>query len=171
VDGLATWSWKAGEAGPPVSIPSFRRKSAPQLVGERARKHEKPRGSRQSRGYDAEWVELRDRYAKSVKGRCEECARRGYLELGAHVDHIIPVKDDPDLRLEWSNLQMLCWSHHMGWKAKIEAYARKIGAISMLIQWCKHPETRPAHFAITRRGPLADLFDAEQAEGLRAAGE
>jgi len=156
-----------------VTIPSFRRSSAPKLGagdGERVRKREAYRGSRQSRGYDAEWVHLRDDYLRSVRGRCEECRRRGYLSLAHEVDHIIPIKDEPSLRLEWSNLQALCRVHHRGWKARIEDYARKTGAISMLPQWCRFPETRPAAFAIMKRGPLAELFDAEQGEGGGAAG-
>ena len=40
----------------------------------------------------------------------------------------------------------------------MEGYARKIGAISLLPQWCRHPETRPSQFAILKRGPLAELF-------------
>lgn len=147
-----------------MTIPSFRRHSAPALGakdGERPRTREKYRGSRQSRGYDRDWELLRARYLRHVKGRCEECRRRGYLDLAIDVDHIIPIQDEPDLRLEWSNLQALCREHHKGWKARMEAYARKIGAINLLPQWCKHPETRPAQFAILKRGPLAELFDEE----------
>lgn len=156
-----------------MTIPSFRRQSVPKLGtkdGERVRKREKYRGSRQSRGYDRDWELLRADYMRHAKGQCEECRRRGYLCLAEEVDHIIPVKDDPELRLEWSNLQSLCRVHHRGWKANMEAYARKIGAISLLPQWCRHPETRPAAFAIMKRGPLAELFDDDQGES-RAAGE
>lgn len=145
-----------------MTIPSFRRKSVPKLGakdGQRDRKRERFRGSRHERGYDAEWTKLAARYKKAVKGRCEECARRGYLAMGDAVDHIIPVRDDPELRLEWSNLQFLCRQHHHGWKAKIEAYARKMGSIQMLPQWCRHPETRPSQFAIMKRGPLHGLLD------------
>lgn len=154
-----------------MTIPSFRRQSAPKLGakdGERIRKGEKYRGSRQSRGYDADWEKLRHAYMQSVKRQCEECRRRGYLCLADDVDHIVPVQDEPDLRLEWTNLQALCRVHHKGWKAKMEGYARKIGAISLLPQWCRHPETRPSQFAILKRGPLAELFDGEDRE--QAAG-
>lgn len=147
-----------------MSIPSFKRNKAPRLGakdGDRVRKRERYRGSRQSRGYDRDWELLRAEYMRHVKRQCEECKRRGYLDLASDVDHIIPVQDDPELRLEWSNLQALCRQHHKGWKAKMEAYARKIGAINLLPQWCRHPETRPAQFAILKKGPLSGLFDDE----------
>lgn len=105
----------------------------------------------------------------SVKRQCEECRRRGYLCLADDVDHIIPVQDEPDLRLEWSNLQALCKIHHAGWKRKMEGYARKVGALSLLPQWCRHPETRPSQFAILKRGPLAELFEHED-EGTATEG-
>lgn len=147
-----------------MTIPSFRRMKVPKLgakEGERVRKGERYRGSRQSRGYGRDWEILRAEYMRHVKRRCEECRRRGYLAIADDVDHIIPIQDDPDLRLEWSNLQALCRQHHKGWKAKMEAYARRTGAIRMLPQWCRHPETRPIQFQIMKRGPLAELFDEE----------
>lgn len=91
-----------------MTIPSFRRSSAPKREETpRNRKRERFRGSRQSRGYGRDWELLRDKYFEAKKGICEECARRGYLEMGNVVDHIEPVKDAPDKRLEWGNLQVL----------------------------------------------------------------
>lgn len=143
-------------------IQTFRRLGAPRREEvKRDRSRERYRGSRQSRGYDRDWELLRDLYMLDVKGRCEECMRRGYLAMADDVDHIIPIKDRPELRLDWSNLQALCRIHHKGWKAKLEAYARKIGAIDLLPQWCRFPETRPAQFQILKRGPLAELFDGQ----------
>lgn len=155
-----------------MTIPSFRRSSAPKREEvKRNRKRERFRGSRQSRGYGRDWELLRDEYMASVKSQCEECRRRGYLCMAEEVDHIIPIQDEPDLRLEWSNLQALCRVHHKGWKAKMEGYARKIGAISLLPQWCRHPETRPSQFAILKRGPLAELFDGEDQGKIAADAE
>lgn len=144
-----------------MTIPSFRRSSAPKREEQpRDRKRERFRGSRQSRGYDRDWELLRDAYFKAKKGQCEECARRGYLEMGAVVDHLEPVKDAPEKRLDWNNLQILCVPHHSS-KYKLEEYARKTKQIHMLPQWCREPETRPAHFRIIKRGPLFGLFEAE----------
>jgi 5-methylcytosine-specific restriction enzyme A len=155
-----------------MTIPSFRRQPAPKLVakeGERVRKRERWRGSRQERGYDRAWELLAAEYRKAVKGRCEECARRGYLAHCDVVDHMIPVADDPDRRLDRANLDALCHVHHNGLKRRIEDYARKTGALSMLPMWMKHPETRPIAFQIAKRGPMADILDADQGES-RAAG-
>jgi 5-methylcytosine-specific restriction endonuclease McrA len=157
-----------------MTIPSFRRHAAPRLganEGERVRKKEPYRGSRQSRGYDRDWELLAAKYKKAVKGRCEECARRGYLAFGDVVDHMEPITDNPERRLDWSNLDFLCHSHHNGLKRRIEEYARKTGATRLLSQWMKFPETRPIAFQIMKRGPLAELFDEESEAERSAAGE
>lgn len=164
---------KAGEAGTPVTIPSFRRKTAPKLGvvdGQRDRKRERFRGSRQSRGYDREWELLAADYKRSVKGRCEECRRRGYMQMCDVIDHMISVADAPDRRLDHLNLDALCHVHHNGLKRRIEDFARKTGALTMLPMWMKHPETRPIAFQIMKRGPLAELFDAEDKARKAAAG-
>lgn len=148
-----------------MTIPSFRRSSAPKREeAKRDRKRERFRGSRQSRGYDREWELLRDAYFKAKKGICEECARRGYLEMGNVVDHIEPVKDAPDKRLDWDNLQVLCTPHHAGFKARIEEFARRTGQIGLLQQWMRLPESRPASFQILKFGPLKGLINGEEHE-------
>lgn len=67
------------------------------------------------------------------------------------VDHMIPVKAAPDLRLEWNNLDALCHNHHNGIKRQIEKYAAKTGQNTLLPQWMKHPSTRPIHFQIKEK--------------------
>lgn len=154
-----------------MTIPSFRRSSAPKLGakdGERVRKRERWRGSRQERGYGREWEVLAAEYKKAVKGQCEECRRRGYLAPADVVDHMIPITDKPEVRLDWNALDCLCHSHHNGLKRRIEDYARKTGQLELIPRWMKHPETRPAQFQIMKRGPLAGLFDADQDEGRRS---
>lgn len=155
-----------------MTIPAFRRRSAPRLgvpQGQRDRKKEKWRGSRHERGYDREWELLAAEYKKSVAGQCEECRRRGYLQHCDVIDHMVPVTDAPDRRLDRANLDALCHVHHNGLKRRIEDWARKTGALHMLPMWMKNPETRPIQFQIVKRGPLAELFDAED-EARRAAG-
>lgn len=139
-----------------------RAKPSRRVIPERDRSREKFRGSRQSRGYDGDWDRMRLQYkAEVTKGFCEECRRRGWQKVCDVIDHMIPVEDDPDRRLDWGNLDGLCHFHHNGFKRRIEVYARKIGAIAMLPQWIKFPETRPAQFQIVKFGPLKELFDAE----------
>lgn len=155
-----------------MTIPSFRRRSAPKLGakdGERVRKREKFRGSRHERGYDADWTKLAADYKKSVKGRCEECARRGYLAVCDVIDHMVPVSDAPERRLDRANLDALCHAHHNGQKRRMEEYARKTGALEMLPVWIKQPWTRPAQFQIVKSGPLKDLLHEDQGEAAGVA--
>jgi len=55
-----------------------------------------------------EWRKKREQIKKRDGGLCQECFRLGITTLGRVVDHIIPLKDDYDLRLIDSNLQTLC---------------------------------------------------------------
>lgn len=141
-----------------MTIASFRRKSVPRLGGDAPkREREKFRGSARERGYTREWDALAAEYKKSIAGQCEECLRRGYLHQCDVIDHMMPVTDEPDHRLDKHNLDGLCHVHHNGFKRRIEDYARKTGAIKLLPQWIKHPDTRPAHFQIMKYGPLGKL--------------
>lgn len=151
-----------------MGIKSYRRRRAPKLKTPPPPETQTERKTSHQRGYDADWVRLRDDYMASVSGRCEECMRKGYLKPAAVVDHVEPVVDSPDLRLDPENLDALCHWHHNGWKRRLEDYARKIGAISMLKMWVKNPETRPAQFQIVRFGPMKAIFDAERDEAIRA---
>ena len=64
------------------------------------------RGSRQARGYGAEWERLRleilarDDYLC----QCARCAERGATRLATEVDHIVPK--DKALALGWSQVQI-----------------------------------------------------------------
>ena len=68
------------------------------------------RGTRQERGYDADWVRLRNNYIKHNP----LCEQRGVGCTGAAriVHHILPVHVRPDLRLDRSNLQAVCDTCH-----------------------------------------------------------
>jgi len=59
----------------------------------------------------ADWIALRD-WKRADTPLCEECESRGVLKAMAHVDHIKPRCDRPDLELDASNLQSLCESCH-----------------------------------------------------------
>lgn len=66
-----------------------------------------------ARGYDAAWRALRaDVLAREPN--CRRCANLGILRKAKMVDHIHTVAARPDLRLERSNLQPLCWPCHNG---------------------------------------------------------
>jgi 5-methylcytosine-specific restriction enzyme A len=83
------------------------------------------RGSRQSRGYDEAWLKLAEQVRRDQRGLCQDCLRRGIVLVADGpidprtgkprrpiVDHIIPIRTRPDLRLDSSNLQVLCVPCH-----------------------------------------------------------
>lgn len=61
------------------------------------------------------WPALRLQALRRDDWRCVQCGRRGRLE----VDHILPVRDAPELGFALSNLQTLCPSCH-GRKTRLE---------------------------------------------------
>jgi len=63
------------------------------------------------RGYDGKWRRLR---ALKLKRNplCEECERLGRVVPATMVHHIVPIEQDPTLRLVWSNLMSLCEACH-----------------------------------------------------------
>lgn len=138
-----------------MTIGTFRRWKPPSAPAkQKAQKIDRERGSARERGYDRDWERERLEYLKSVDHLCEEHLRRGYLVPAILVDHMIPVRDAPERRLDRTNFDALCRHCHDVWKRKLEAYARRSGAISLLPRWVKHPETRPTHFTIRCEGPF-----------------
>lgn len=100
------------------------------------------RGSARERGYDVEWEKLARRWLRE-NPLCAECDRRGKVEPAVAVDHMVPLKDCPDRRLDVTNLQSLCSPCHNVWKRRMEAYARKARKILELDVWCRDPAARP----------------------------
>lgn len=67
-------------------------------------------GSRHARGYDNDWVNIRNRFMSKPENQlCRMCLRHGKYVMATDCDHIIPFQglSDP-LRLDVSNLQPLC---------------------------------------------------------------
>lgn len=64
------------------------------------------RGSAASRGYDQAWRKLRS-FFLSLTPQCEVCK-----QPATEADHILTVRERPDLRLQMSNLRALCKSCH-----------------------------------------------------------
>lgn len=60
------------------------------------------RASAPDRGYDHDWVKLRAWHI-ARQPLCVRCKRPGEI-----VDHIIPISENPALRLRADNLQTLC---------------------------------------------------------------
>lgn len=75
----------------------------------------KPKGKPKKGFYRSiEWRQLRYQVLKEQKGRCQCCGGRGRDGVRLHVDHIIPISHDASLRLEKSNLQVLCEDCNLG---------------------------------------------------------
>lgn len=75
------------------------------------------RGNANSRGYDWAWRKVRHQALQRDKYLCVECLKDERVTPAFDVDHIIPVRVAPELRLVLDNLQSLCRPHH---RAKTE---------------------------------------------------
>lgn len=84
---------------------------------EHARESSRPRNVQRptahARGYDHAWRRIRNRYIKA-NPFCEVCdrERNKIVMRNLEVDHVIPIEQRPDLRLDWNNLQTLCRKCH-----------------------------------------------------------
>ena len=62
------------------------------------------------------WQRCRDGYAKSVGYLCERCMRQGIYKHGDIVHHKMHITPDnicdPDITLNWDNLELLCRECH-----------------------------------------------------------
>lgn len=105
----------------------------------RPREH---RGSRHDRGYDYEWTKTSANHLRRHPF-CIKCEQDGKTVLADVVDHKIPVRHRPDLRLDPTNRWGLCNVCHNGWKRWLEATAERLGLIDQLIRWCDDPSARP----------------------------
>jgi 5-methylcytosine-specific restriction protein A len=66
------------------------------------------RATAPERGYDGAWAKLRKMYIN----RRPMCEWTGCQQPGEIVDHVQPVATHPHRRLDMTNLQTLCRSHH-----------------------------------------------------------
>ncbi len=73
---------------------------------QRMRDFDKARGSTTQRGYDEDWKRLRAAFL-SRHPQCSSCKAPA-----TDVDHVLPVRDRPDLRLAWRNFNALCHRCH-----------------------------------------------------------
>lgn len=77
-----------------------------------ARPYDQLRGSSSARGYDGDWQKLRLVALRRDNFLCLECLKSDRPTPARDVDHIIPISESPELRLELDNLQSLCKKHH-----------------------------------------------------------
>jgi 5-methylcytosine-specific restriction protein A len=101
--------------------PTYRRPGAPTNERERKAMLDRRRPNRTDRGYDAAWHQLRARFIRLNPMCCIiGCSRRA-----EEIDHVIPIRDRPELRLDWSNLRPLCRHHHSQHTARTTDFARR----------------------------------------------
>jgi 5-methylcytosine-specific restriction protein A len=77
---------------------------------EHMRRAERARGTTIERGYDGDWRRLR--IAKLRADPICEIRTHCLGMIATEVDHIIPIRVRPDLRLDWSNLNSACTPCH-----------------------------------------------------------
>lgn len=62
------------------------------------------------------WRECREAYAKSVGYLCERCKAKGITTAGTEVHHKVKLTaqniNDPNITLNWDNLELLCMTCH-----------------------------------------------------------
>ena len=62
------------------------------------------------------WRNCRDTFIKSKGGLCERCLKKGLYTPGEIVHHRVYIShdniDDPDILLNWNNLELLCRKCH-----------------------------------------------------------
>lgn len=68
----------------------------------------KARGFYQSRA----WRRIRQMALARDHYLCQECLKRKRIKTATEVHHMQPLEDFPELALELSNLQSLCWDCH-----------------------------------------------------------
>lgn len=80
-------------------------------VAQPRQQYDQWRGSAASRGYDRRWQKCRRAFLAAYP-LCLFCYEQGRLTPANEVDHILTIKERPDLRLDWSNLRPLCKPCH-----------------------------------------------------------
>jgi len=62
------------------------------------------------------WQRCREGYKKSVGGLCERCLKQGRYTPGVIVHHKVHISpeniDDPNVTLDWRNLELVCRDCH-----------------------------------------------------------
>lgn len=93
-----------------VAEPGRSRCPAHQRAEWREQNARRPRGLRQF--YDSpEWRQLRAAHLE-LYPECQDCSTAGRTTPAAQVDHVVRLRERPDLALEPSNLKSLCKSCH-----------------------------------------------------------
>ncbi|GBR17404.1 HNH endonuclease signature motif containing protein [Gluconobacter frateurii] len=79
---------------------------------ERFKKENMRRAKERSVSYDSKWAEFSKNY-RTANPFCVECLNYGdFNSSHCHVDHIVPLETNPELKYDLKNLRTLCSHHH-----------------------------------------------------------
>lgn len=92
-------------------------------ASQRRAAHDATRPSAAARGYDAEWRKVRAAFLKANP----TCSHPGCGKPATDADHVLSVRERPDLRLDPSNLRPFCHAHHSAHTARTQGFARTNG--------------------------------------------
>lgn len=88
---------------------------------ERKRLLDLKRPSSSERGYDSKWRSTRNEFLRFNRVCCHpECTA-----TATEADHIISVRERPDLRLVWANLRPYCKAHHSARTARDQGFGKR----------------------------------------------
>ena len=104
---------------PPTHKPAHW-KPREQREHERRKAIDEQRPGSAARGYDAAWRKLRAVFLRQHP----DCATPRCGAMATDVDHIVSIRDRPDLRLDWGNLRSLCAPCHARRTARDQGFAR-----------------------------------------------
>jgi 5-methylcytosine-specific restriction protein A len=90
-----------------IKPPTFRSKAQAEIM----RQNEAMRSVAKAPRYGSDWRKVRFQKLR-MNPICELCHVDHIITEATVVHHLIDVAERPDLRLEMSNLQSLCKSHH-----------------------------------------------------------
>jgi len=124
VDGLNEGELEALFRGAPIAPKRIEAKPARKPTGPRPRRVKSDPGwtknAREMFFASDAWRSLRYQALKDGNGRCCLCGASAFGGATLHVDHIKPASLYPELRLELSNLQVLCADCNLGKSNKDE---------------------------------------------------
>jgi 5-methylcytosine-specific restriction enzyme A len=89
---------------------------------QRRREYDKAHRERKMAANDAAWKRCRALFLQRHP-RCIGVFGRACGAPATDVDHVLSVRDRPDLRLQWENLRPLCKSCHSRRTAKEQGFA------------------------------------------------
>lgn len=87
---------------------------------------DRDRGSAHERGYDAAWRKLRIDFLAD-NPLCGECQDEGIVRAAIIADHVVPISEAPERRLDRTNLRSMCKRHHDRHTARTQGFARGRG--------------------------------------------